>query len=446
MVLLGVRITTAKFVSGSVVKHILAMTMTSSIGLFAILLVDLVDLYFIAQLGRPELTASIGFASVLLFSTTAIAIGCQVGAGVIIARAEGQSDRVHVKRYYSHAMLFSGLVSVAFGMLIFYWRSEILQLLGATEPVLAHANTYAGIVLMSTPLLVVGMSTASALRSLADAKRSMYAILAGALINVVLDPLLIFGFDLGLRGAAWATFISRIGMVIVGVYGMSAYHKVGIRFVPSHVLRDFGVWLMIAGPAILTSLSTPLGAMIIMKSMAQFGVDAIAGAAVINRVIPLAFAGLFSLSGAVGPIIGQNMGALRFDRVQACLRLSLGLAFIYVLVVWLLFVLLADVLVSGFAIVGIGRDLVVFYSYFLVGSYLFNAMLFVANSALNNMGYALYATFFNFSRSVFGILPAVVVLAPIYGAKGVLLAESLGQMVWGICAFSVASLDRKSVV
>src|SRR5690606_32686220 len=146
----------------------------------------------------------------------------------------------------------------------------------------------------------------------------------------VLDPLLIFGFDLGLDGAAISTVLSRIFMLAIGIHGAHRVHRL-VRLPDrkrlSAAARPF---FAIGLPAVLTQIATPVGNAFVTGQIATFGDAAVAGWAIIGRLTPVAFGVIFSLSGAVGPILGQNFGAGLFDRLTATMRDSLVVTVVYV--------------------------------------------------------------------------------------------------------------------
>ena len=127
--------------------------------------------------------------------------------------------------------------------------------------------------------------------------------------------------------------------------------------------------------AVLTQVATPVGNAFVTAAIAPFGDNAVAGWAVIVRLIPVAFVALFALSGSVGPILGQNLGARRFDRLRSTVRDSLKVTLVYVLVVWLLMALGSGFIATAFGAQGEARELIVFFCVFVAGSFFFNGAL-----------------------------------------------------------------------
>ena len=191
-------------------RHVIVMTSATSLGLMSIFLVDLLSLLYVSWLGNSKLTAAVGFASQVLFFSVSINIGLSIAIGALVSRALGSGDRARARRLAAsglvHVFLIAALVSCAAWMM----RREILTLFGASGVTLDVASAYLAITLPATVFLGLGMGLASILRAAGDAKRSMYVTLAGALTTAALDPLFIFGFGLGVTGAAIVTLISQI--------------------------------------------------------------------------------------------------------------------------------------------------------------------------------------------------------------------------------------------
>jgi Na+-driven multidrug efflux pump len=132
-------------------------------------------------------------------------------------------------------------------------------------------------------------------------------------------------FTLGLDGAAIVLVIARVVLASVGLYGAWRVQKLLARFDQQPTESPMpNCCSVVAGPAVLTNLATPVAAAFVTHSVAQFGASAVAGQATIERLVPVAFGLIYSLSGAVGPVLAQNLGAKRFDRVRTGLRASLG--------------------------------------------------------------------------------------------------------------------------
>ncbi|MGS2722265.1 MATE family efflux transporter [Porticoccus sp. GXU_MW_L64] len=428
---------TAVFTQGSTLRHILVMTGASTVGLLTLFLVDLVDMYFLSLLGQEELAAAIGFSGTVLFFLTSVGIGLQIAMGALVSRAEGNHDRSLANRYCSSVLLFSFLLASLVTLPAWYWLEELLVFLGASGLTLQLAMDYSNILLPSTPILACGMCFAAALRAVGDARRSMYTTMGAAVVNAVLDPIFIFALGMEIEGAAVASVISRVALVVIGYWAVTRKHQLDCQPSWSAMKGDLGIIMPIAGPAMLTNLATPIGSSYVLKTMASFGDSAVAGAAILGRITPVAFALVFALSGAVGPIIGQNAGAANYQRVRRTLLNAMAVNVGYILLVWLALFLLSDTIVAMFGAQGDAAYLIHFYNTWLVIGFAFNGVLFIANAASNNLHRAAQASAFNFARALLGTVPLVYLGSQWFGAVGVIAGEMAGGLIWGSVAFAI---------
>ncbi len=425
------------------------MTAAGAAGLIAVFAVEALSLFYISLLGQQELTAALGYAGTLLFFATSVSIGLSIAASALTSRALGRGRRDLANQIAGASLVLIVAVMALLACIAYPLLEPTVRLLGATGHTAELTRKVMLIVLPSWPLLGAGMCLSGLLRAVGDARRSMYVTLGAAAAAVVLDPLLIFGWGLGLEGAAFSTLLARLVMVLVGLYGVLRIHGLFARPRLAFVVAEFKPFMAIGLPAVLTQIATPVGNAYVTGTMSAFGDDAVAGWAVIQRIIPVAFGLLFALSGAVGPIIGQNYGAMRFDRVVSTLRDSLKVTLVYVLCVWLLLALFAPLIADLFRAKQQAHELIVFFCVFVAGSFLFNGALFVANAAFNNLGFAFYSTALNWGRSTLGVIPFVWLGQYWFGAKGALAGYGLGVVVFGVagcmlCFRVVAQLQVKA--
>jgi Na+-driven multidrug efflux pump len=183
----------------------------------------------------------------------------------------------------------------------------------------------------------------------------------------------------------------------------------------------------------LTNLATPVGAAFVTHSVAQFGASAVAGQVTIDRVTPVAFGLIYSLSGAVGPILSQKLGAKQYGRVREGLRASLWFMVVAVGAAWLLLGLMQGMLVRAFSLEGVSAGMVHFFCTWMAASFFFAGALFVANAAFNNLGKPLWSTGFNWARATLGTIPFAWWGAH-YGPIEVMAGQAFGTAIFGILA------------
>ena len=424
----------ATFLEGSLFRHITVMSTTTALGIMAIFLVDFVDMIFISMLGKAELAAAVGYSGAILFFTASFGIGMAIAAGALVAKAAGAGDEAEAGRRAAASLIYAVIFSAIFAAIVWLNLRPLAALVGASGETLDMAVGYMAIVLPSLPFLIVGMVGGAILRAHGAARKSMMVTIAGGVVNAILDPILIFGLDLELTGAALASVAARVAIAAAAIYYIQRDHG-GLTRPTVPEMRDaLPPLLTIAVPAILTQLATPLGAAYVTRSMAEFGEAAVAGMAIVGRLTPVAFAVIFALSGAIGPIIGQNFGAGKTDRVARAFREGLIFTAIVTFGVAILLFALRAPIAQLFEAEGVARDLVYLFCGPLALLYFFNGAIFVANAAFNNLGHPFYSTWVNWGRNTLGTIPFVALGALWYGAEGVLIGQAFGGVLFGLWA------------
>ena len=428
----------AVFVSGSTLRHVAVMTTTASVGLVAIFIVDFLSLLYVSRLGRPEATAGVGYATIVLYLMVSINVGLMIAVAALTARALGAGDREGARRMAGSTLTAMTVCGLIVSLLMLPLLPWLLPKLGAHGESLSVATSFLWITLPSNALMALGMGLSGILRAVGDAKRAMYVTLAGGIVTAGLDPLLIFGFKLGPDGAAWATVFSRIVFLVIGFRSVMGVHKMIARPSLAALRHDVGPTFGNAVPAILTNLANPIANACFFGIIARFGDKAIAASAIIDRLVPVAFGVLFALSGAIGPILAQNWGAQRYDRMRRALTDAVGFAAAYVAVAALLLALLRHQIAALFGTGGETAELVTFFCLIAGPMWLFVGALFVANAAFNNLGMPLYSTLFSWGRATLGTVPLAWLGAQYAGPKGALAGAALGAVLFGIVALVTA--------
>ncbi|MFT6984996.1 MAG: putative MATE family efflux protein [Psychromonas sp.] len=426
--------TQAKFLHGSIIKHVITMSATNALGLSALFMVDLADIYFISLLGNSALTAAVGYASAVLFFTTSICIGLVTVNSASVAKSIGEHNQQQARKQVSHISFYAFIFSTFVALLLYWFTPEILSQIGAQGEELREATLYLRIILPSSPILALAMQMGATLRSLGDAKHAMYATVGGSLINALLDPLLIFVFEMDLKGAAIASVAARCTVLAIGFYFVFFKYKMFARLQSANFWQDTKAITAIAFPAIATQIATPLGNLYVTYEVAKFGSEYIAGWAIIGRLIPVMFAVMFALSGALGPIIGQNYGALQFSRVKEVLNQSIKFIISYTLVISLLLSMGQNVVVDLFGAENKTAEIIRVFCQYISITFIFTGITFVAMAFLNNLGYAKYATLLNIGKMTLGTVPFVTLGAYYYQAPGILYGQAAGTIFFGVIA------------
>jgi putative MATE family efflux protein len=436
----------AKFVEGNLFRHVTIMSLTSSVGLMAVFVVDLINMFYIALLGREELAAAIGYAGAILFFTTSFGIGMSIGVGALVARSLGARDPVLAREKATTGLVLSFVFGSLFAGIVWLFLWPLVGLLGATGETAALAVHFLQIVIPSQPLLMIGMVGGAILRSHGDARAAMMATVWGAVATAVLDPILIFGFGMELTGAAIASVAARVVIAWMALQPIRKKYGGFDRPSTRQVMADMGPIWAIAIPAILTQVATPVGQAFVTRATSTYGEAAVAGMAIAGRLTPVAFGVIFALAGAIGPIVGQNFGAGRMDRVRRTFWDALLFTALVILVVSALLFALRGPIADAFQAEGLTRDLVYLFCGPLALLWFFNGMVFVGNAVCNNLGRPFWSTVVNWGRHTVGTIPLALWLGHYWGAQGVLIGQALGGVVFGFAAAWLALLAIRAPV
>ncbi|MEX1266271.1 MAG: MATE family efflux transporter, partial [Woeseia sp.] len=316
----------ARLTQGPVGKHLVDMTVPVMYGILTMMLQGFVDAYFIGLVGDREL-AALSFAFPVLMIVTSVAIGLGAGTSSVVARAIGADDHRRARRLATDSLLLSfgvtGIVCVI-GILTI---DPLFTLLGAPADMLGLIGGYMQILYVGVPFVVVGMVGMSSMRATGDTRLPSKLMVIAAVLNMLLDPILIFGFgpipELGLDGAAMAALLARASIFIGVVYFMRRRLDMLTFARPkrAEMLRSWRDILHVGLPAAGTNAIIPIATGVITAMLAQYGPEAVAGFGVASRVESVVLVIFYAMSAIIGPFVGQNMSAGKADRIFAALKL-----------------------------------------------------------------------------------------------------------------------------
>lgn len=424
----------AVFLTGSILRHVLVMTGSGAVGLIAVFLVDFLTLLYVARLGDPQATAAVAFATQALFVPLSLSIGMTIAATAVTARALGSGDVAAARRLAGASLIIVAAVSGAASLALWLARGPFLSLVGASGPARDMADAFLAVALPSGVPLSLGMALSGVLRAKGDARRSMQVTLSGAVVTAILDPILIFGLGLGVFGAACTIVAARLAGLAVGWRGAVGWHDMVARPTRAELIADLRPFAGVAGPAIMTNLASPAASAFALSVFSRFG-DATVGALVMSdRVFALCYAPIFALSGSVGAILAQNLGARNFGRLREAMGVCLLLSSAYCVAMWGALHLASPVIATLFDAPAQSRDLFVTFMFWGSAAWVMLGWLFVANASFNNLGFPLLSTAFNWGRAVLGVIPFVALGARWDGARGAAIGMAAGSALFGAAA------------
>ena len=419
--------------TGSLTGHLLKTTSYMLVSMIFQTLYVLIDLYWVGRLGT-EAVAAVAVSGNLTFVVLAATQMLGVGATTLVAHATGRRDQARAVLVFNQSQVLSICVGVVFLAGAMALRNQYATALSADAATAALANDYLlwFIPAMALQFLLVAM--ASALRGTGNFRPGMVVQTATVILNIVLAPILIFGWGtgvaLGVAGAALATFIAiAIGVVWMGLY--FAPHDAYLKFTPREWAPRFGLWgemLKIGLPAGAEFALMAVYFVIVYAVSRPFGSPAQAGFGVGMRVLQAFFLPVVALGFAVSPVAGQNFGAKQADRVRATFKTGAALAaaamFVFAIAVWLW----ADAMVRVFTpdpqAIAVGAE----YLHIVAWSFVASGVIFVNSSMFQAMGNTLPSLITSAARILLVAVP-VIVLA---GTPGFAL-----RWIWYISAAAI---------
>jgi putative MATE family efflux protein len=421
----------ARFVSGSIQRHILVMTGTSAIGLMAVFIGEFISILYLGLLRDQDVLAAVGYAAAILFFPTSIGIGLSIAGTALISPAVGAGDMARARRLSTNALIFAALLGSVLAALLWPCLGLLLDKLGATGRTRMLAVDYLSIVIPSLPLTTVGMTTMAVLRSIGDAERAMNVPLIGSATQLALEPFCIFMLKLGMNGSALAYVLSRFAFAAFGFVAVMVIHRMLTKPNKADFLADVGPLTAVAAPAVMTNVATPFANLFTTAAIGGYGDAAVAAYAIVGRIVPVAFGVVFALTGAIAPIIGQNFGARDFARVRETFWAAQRTNAFFCFLATASLMVMSPAIVAAFNVSAEASALIRFYCLVCAPLSFFLGMLFVANAAFNVLGHAHLATLLNWGRATLGTIPLVWLGGRYAGAEGVFFGSVAGAVLFG---------------
>ena len=422
---------------GPITGHLIRLTLPMTWGIFAIISFQLVDTFYISMLGTKELAAfSLTFP--VAMGVFSLFLGFQIAMASVGSRLIGSGQRAIMQRVATHAIFLVFALGVCIAAAGLILHDSIFALLGASPEMLPDIWSYMSIWFTGAIFVTVPMINHAAMRADGDSKTPALIMTGVALINIILDPILIFGLlgfpGLEIQGAAIATIFANACAMGLGLY-INYRHK-GLILNPLKVgLAHFGNsmkrLLFIAIPAGLTNTIQPIINAFIFALLAKYGHEAIAAYGVATRVEAFAFVILMALSSGMAPIIGQNWGAQKYDRVHDTLKLAIRFC-----IAWSLFiaVILATFAKPIAALFSDNSDMIAYaslYFWIVPCSYAFGNLIMGWGSAFNAMGMPQRSMLMIVVKMIVLTVPAVLIGDHYYGYTGILLAMAGVNVIAG---------------
>jgi Na+-driven multidrug efflux pump len=433
----------ARFTQGSVAQHIVVTASTSALSLFAIFLVDILTLVYVSMLHDPVLLAAVGIAKVLLFFNSALTTGLIIAATAVLSERIGHRAVRSVPRLAASLMLMVVMVSGLGAALQLALVVPITHWLGAEAATYEAARSFIWLTLPFTVLQAVMQMSAQMLRTTGDNRRALTVVLSAAATLAVADPFFIFVLDLGLKGAGIAFAVSAGVSASIGVYWVC--RRIGLVFTRNLKLLRLhaGRTFRLALPAMAANLATPVGLAYLVASLSTFGTSALAAMTVLDRVLQFSYCAFFALPGALAPVLGQNIGANRDDRVRSAIVFSRRMVVCYGLAVWLMLILCGGMIADLYQLGAEARAVFIAFCWWGGGLWVVIGLDFVAIAVFITMKKSWWVAVFAWLRATAGTVPFVLAGTHWFGSSGALPGMFAGNAVIALISIATASLTAK---
>ena len=421
-----------KMTETKIPKLITMLAIPTVISMLVTALYNFADTAFVASLNNDSITAAVNVVFPLMTIIQAVGFMIGMGAGSIIARLLGKHLDNEASKTASSALFLTlsfGFIILIFGLI---FVNPLMKLLNASATVLPHARSYAIYIIIASPIVMASFALNNFLRAEGKAKLSAIGLTVGAILNVLLDPLFIFVFDLGIKGAAIATALSQtVSFIILFSFYLrkKTVVKLGISYV-SFRFKDYGLICMIGLPSLLRQGLASIATILLNGASDTHGGDsATAALGVVAKITQVVFMVMLGIGQGYQPVVGYNYGAKKYKRVkQAFWYMFIMSSCIMIIGSGLLAIFarpLVDLLVENESGINIGINAL---RYQCIGLS-FCALGVACNMSFQSLGKKVRAILVSILRQGLCYIPFIIIL-PIYmGITGVELSMMIADLL-----------------
>ncbi len=429
----------AKLTEGPIGKTILKLSSQMFIGILSMVAFNLADTYFVSKLGTDSL-AAMSFTFPVIMIIVSLALGLGIGASAVISVTIGEGDHHKVQRLTTDALSLTFSIVIIIVASCYFTIEPLFKFLGAKPELIPLIKSYMKIWYLGMPFVVMPMVGNNAIRATGDMKTPAIIMLIGVTVNIILDPLLIFGIGpfprMEIAGAALTTVFARATVFLVAFWVL--YHR--DKMITFELVSFKKIWsswkriMYIGFPTAGSRMVIPISTGIITKLLATYGKEAVAGYGVATRVEFFSRTVLISLSSVIAPFVGQNWGAKKIDRVKKGVRISYTYSWIWGVIMFVGLGLGAKPIASIFSDNPAVISVIVLYLWIVPISYAIQGMLLISVSALNVLNKPLQATGIIIFQMLILYIPLALLGSHLFQVKGIFGALSIVYIIGGIIA------------
>ncbi|MDB3988754.1 MATE family efflux transporter [Pseudomonadales bacterium] len=430
----------ATYTEGAIRDHVAKLSSVMILGFLAMTVGQLIEIFYIGKVGKAEL-AAVTFMFPISMSLNALTRGIGIGAATLIAQSMGAGDREQTAMTVTHCYILVLIFTIAVALVGQFGASYLFILLGASDQVLVLATHYAKIWLIGFPMMGLAMVSNGLIRSFGNPTFPGFIMTIAPVVQVIVGPFLIFGWAglpmLGLEGAAWAFVLGAIAQVLLAAYWYFLRERLfrlsNGRFLASFNKSAVGI-LQVGIPAAASNMIQPLSMGVVTWLLAGFGTTVVAAFGVASRIESVVGMVVIGISTSVVPLVGQNWGARKFERVHEALNTCYAACLI-----WGLLAATIMWFGAGYFVNFVNDDpglvdVAVTFLHIIPFSIGFMGLIVVSTHAFNALRRPMPALFLSVARLLIVYIPLALLGSHFFGYIGVFAATAITNVLVGIVA------------
>lgn len=417
-------------------KAIKTLALPTIMGMLINIIYNMADTFFVGQTKDANQVAAVTITMPIFLLLLSFGNIFAIGGGAYISRLLGEKEYAKIKNASSVCFYLSILVGIIFGIVSLYFIDPILKNIGTNNNTYEFAKSYVQILALGAPFVCLQTALSGIIRSEGSSKQSMIGMMIGTIINIILDPIMILGMNMGVKGAAIATVIGNIASCIYYIiysYGKKTYLSIALKnisFEKSILKNIFVIGIPVSINTILISFSN-----IILNNYAEiYGNDVLAAIGIANRINTISIMLFLGLSQGSQPFIGYNYAAKNYDRMKESIKFTIKISVLIGTSLLISILLLSEYIVTAF----IKDPSVIEYGKYFTKAAMSVAPIlgicFIFMSTFQATGKGLPALLISISRQGIAFIPAIVIGNKLFGLNGVVWAQPFADFTAVIMA------------
>jgi putative MATE family efflux protein len=416
-------------------RLVVTLGIPTTISMLVTNIYNMVDTMFVGKLGTSASGAVgiiFGFMSIL----QAFGFMFGQGAGSIISRRLGNKDTESASVVASTSFFSAMFMGALIGIIGLVFNTQIVMLMGSTDTILPYAKTYSTYIMIAAPFMTSTFTLNNILRFEGKASLAMVGLMSGALLNIVGDPIFMFGLNMGIAGAGLSTALSQFVSFLILLF-MFLSGRTQSRLSIRRFTRDWHIMFDIVGtgfPSLVRQGLQAVATMVLNQQARVYGDAAVAAMSIVSRISFFIFAVGLGIGQGFQPVCGFNYGAKKFGRVKAAFRFTLVLSEVLIGMVAIIGLIFSN---EAIAVFRDDIDVIAFGTpalrYQCLGLFL-NPLIVLSNMTLQSTGQKGWATLLALTRSGLYFIPLLYIFSMTLGAFGIQIAQPVAD----ILSFSTA--------